>query len=132
MSKALLDAIQTKLAASTIGSTLGNRFALSIAETDAILPLMVYDVESYSTTPLFGTAVRYEVVFFFAFYAKGSYGTSIHTLSTQLETALTAAPIAATGFDRLTFTKLSNGVPSFSDDAWSMTDRYRAVGYKIS
>jgi len=132
MSKALLDAVQTKLAASTIGSTLGNRFALSIAETDAILPLMVYDVESYTTTPIFGTAVRYEVVFFFTFHAKGSYGTAIHTLSTQLETALTAAPIAATGFDRLTFTKLSNGVPSFSDDAWSMTDRYRAVGYKIS
>jgi len=132
MSKALLDAVQTKLAASTIGSTLGNRFALSIAETDAILPLMVYDVESYTTTPIFGTAVRYEVVFFFTFHAKGSYGTAIHTLSTQLETALTAAPIAATGFDRLTFTKLSNGVPSFSDDAWSMTDRYRAIGYKIS
>ena len=132
MSKALLDAVQTKLAASTIGTTLGNRFALSIAETDAILPLMVYDVESYTTTPIFGTAVRYEVVFFFTFHAKGAYGTAIHTLSTQLETALTAAPLSATGFDRLTFTKLSNGVPSFSDDAWSMTDRYRAVGYKIS
>lgn len=132
MSKALLDAVQTKLAASTIGSTLGNRFALSIAETDAVLPLMVYDVESYTTTQIFGTATRYEVVFFFTFHAKGSYGTAIHTLSTQLETALTAAPLPATGFDRLTFTKLSNGVPSFSDDAWSMTDRYRAVGYKIS
>ncbi len=132
MSKAILDAIQTRLAASTIATTLGNRFALSIAQTDTELPNMVYDVEQIETQKIFGGHERYEAIFSFNFAAKASYGVSIHTLSSQLETALTGTTLSPTGFDRLTMTKLSNGVPSFVDDAWTMTDRYRAVGFKIS
>lgn len=132
MSKAILDSVQTRLAASTIATTLGNRFALSIAETNTELPNMVYDVETIDSQKIFGGHERYEATFVFTFNARSSYGTSIHTLSSQLETALTATTLSPTGFDRLTFTKLSNGVPSFADDAWTMSDRYRAVGFKIS
>lgn len=132
MSKAILDSVQTRLAASTIATTLGNRFALSIAQTDTELPNMIYDVETIDSQRIFGGHERYEATFVFTFNARSSYGASIHTLSSQLETALTGSTLSPTGFDRLTFTKLSNGVPSFADDAWTMSDRYRAVGFKIS
>jgi hypothetical protein len=130
--KAILDAVWTKLAASTLYTTLGGRIALNQLPADTRVPLLVYGPTGEpSITKAFGGIDRYDLEMEFTFYQSGSDGTTCYTLSDQLLTGLTGA-ISPTGFDRLTVVRSAVGVPSFSDDCWSITDRYRAVGFKTS
>jgi hypothetical protein len=37
--------------------------------------------------------------------------------------------MSATGFDRVSAVKTGGGVPSFEDDAWTMTETYRLTAF---
>jgi hypothetical protein len=131
-SKAILDAIWTKLAASTLYTTLGGRIALNSLPADTRLPLLVYGPTGEpSISKAFGGVDRYDLELEFTFWQSGSDGTTAYTLSDSLVTALSGT-ISPTGFDRLTVVRTAVGVPSFSDDCWSISDRYRAVGFKTA
>ena len=127
--KAVLDALSTRLTTSTISTTLGGRIAVDQLAANVALPAMIYRVTTADTARLFSGLERYEMRLEFIFYQKAGDGTTMHTLSDQLLVAL-ATSIAPTGFDRVTFIRLTVGAPSFEDDAWTMTDTYRAIGFK--
>lgn len=127
----ILDSLYTRLAASTLSTALGGRIALDRAAADTALPLMVYSVESMRISKVFGSGSVYELNLIFYFYKAHTDATSIHTYVDLLTTAL-ASQILPTGFDRVTLIRTSPSAPSFDDDGWTMTDRYRATGYKSS
>lgn len=127
--KAILDAVQVRLMATSF--TNGTRYAFGQVEADTALPLFVWDVERADTTSLFGGAERFEVVLAFTIHQSPSDGVSMHTISSEIKSAMTA-DLAATGFDRVSVQRISSGTPSYDDDSWSMTDRYRAVGHRTS
>lgn len=128
--KAILDALATRLASSTLYTTLGGRLGLDELAANTALPLMVYRVTGTQTAQLFGGTERYDLTLEFQFYQKSSDGTQMHTLSSQLKTALDAS-LAASGFDRIVLIRTSTGTPSYEDDSWTMTDTYRAVGFRL-
>lgn len=128
--KALLDAIWTRLSASTVYSTVGGRIGLDSVAADSALPVVVYTVESTTLTDAFDGIVRYDLTIAFTIYQSGSGGVAIHTISDQIKSAF-ATSMYPTGFDRLTLVRSSVGAPSFEDDCWTMTDRYRAIGYLL-
>jgi hypothetical protein len=130
MSKAILDALKIRLLASGLATSLGSRIALDQGAADLALPLMVYRAESVSVVPIFGGEERVEVAFVFDFFADSTNGYTLHGFSTALETAL-ATVLTATGYDRVTFIRTSAGTPTFVDDGWTMSDRYKAVGFKL-
>ena len=129
--KAILDALATRLAASTITTTLGGRIGLDQLAANVALPLLVYRVAATNTAQLFGGIERFDLQFEFQFFQKASDGTTMHTLSSQLKTALDTQ-LAATGFDRVVFIRTAVGTPSYEDDAWTMTDNYRAVAFRTA
>lgn len=131
MSKAILDALYTRLSGATLGTTLSGRIYISEGPPDALLPLLVYATDSYQVAKVFGNQERHDLQIDFTFYQRNTGGTTIHTLRDQLETAL-ASKLTPTGYDRCTFILANRGVPSFSDDSWTLTDRYRAIGFKNS
>ena len=110
--KAILDGIWTRLSGSTVYTTLGGRIYLNQGPADALLPLMIYSAPETSVETLFGGIVKYQLDLEFTIFYDNS-GT------------------AATGFDRVSFVRLNGGVPAFSDDSWSMTERYRATAFDI-
>ena len=128
--KPILDAIKTRLyATSTLTAALGSRIYLDQAPPNESLPLLVYGMNGTATvTRMMGGVSRYEITVEFTFQYANAGTTAIHTASEALETAF-ATSMAATGFDRVTAIKASGGVPSFSDDAWSMTDTYRVIAH---
>lgn len=128
--KAILDALATRLGGSTLNTTLGGRLGLDQLAANTALPLMVYRVTGTQTTQLFGGTERFDLTIDFEFFQKSSDGTTMHTLSSQLKTALDAS-LAATGFDRIVLIRTGAGTPSFADDAWTMIDTYRAVGFRL-
>lgn len=130
--KAMLDAIWTRLQASTVYTTVGGRIGLSELPANTALPLVVYDFESAPTCEkLFGSVERFEGILVFRIYQSAAAGNTLHTVSADLLTAMSAT-ISPTGFDRLTAVRISVGSPSFEDDGWTMVDRYRVVGYRTS
>ena len=128
--RAILDAIWTRLAASTVYTTLGGRIYLSQGEADVILPLMVYNSAETTVENLFGGVVKHSMDIEFQIFFDNTGTAIIHTVASQLATALSTTT-TATGFDRVSFVRLSSGVPSFADDSWSMTERYRAIAFDI-
>lgn len=130
--KALLDALWTRISASTVYTTVGGRIGFAELPADTALPLVVYDFESPPTTEkLFGGVERFEGTVIFRIYQSAAAGTTLHTISGDILTAMSGT-ISPTGFDRLTAVRVSVGTPSFADDGWSMEDRYRVVGFKTS
>jgi hypothetical protein len=127
--KAILDALATRLNASTLNTTLGGRLGVDQLAANVALPAMVYRVASADTAKLYQSLERYDLRVEFVFFQKAGDGTTMHTLSGQLETAL-ATTLTVSGFDRVTMIRQSVGSPSFEDDAWTMTDTYRAIGFK--
>ena len=128
--KAILDGIWTRLSGSQVYTTLGNRIYLNQGPADALLPLMIYSAPETSVERLFGGIVKYQLDLEFTIFYDNSGTTAIHTIADQLATALSTTT-AATGFDRVSFVRLNGGVPAFSDDSWSMTERYRATAFDI-
>lgn len=131
-SKAILDAIWTRLQASTIYSTVGGRIGFSELPADTALPLVVYDFEGPpASSMLFGGVERFEGTLIFRIYQSASAGTTLHTISSDILAAMSST-ISPSGFDRLTAVRISVGTPSFGDDGWTMEDRYRVIGFKTS
>ena len=131
MSQAILNALKTRLyATSSLTTTFGSRIYLDQAPANAQLPLLIYRTPEVSTTPMFAgvTMHRGDVEFQMFFDNTGSQ--TIHTGAANLATAL-ATPLTVTGFDRATFQRVSSGVPSRSDDSWTMTETYRMTAFDI-
>jgi len=128
--KAILDGIWTRLSAATIYTTLGGRIYLNQGPADALLPLMVYQAAEATSERLMGGVVKYTLEVEFTIFYDNAGSTAIHTIADQLRTALSTSA-SATGFDRITFVQLAGGVPSFSDDSWSMVERYRVTAFDI-
>lgn len=130
--KAMLDAIWTRLQASTVYTTVGGRIGLSELPANTALPLVVYEFESApSSEKLFGGVERFEGIMAFRIYQSAAAGNTLHTISADLLTAMEGT-ISPTGFDRLTAVRISVGSPSYEDDGWTMVDRYRVIGYRTS
>lgn len=121
-------AVANRFKGSTIESALGSRIYADSGPADAEIPLLIWTLESVAISRIFGGAQRFDMNFSFAMYESGDQ-TLIHTRSSQLETLFTTK-LTVTGFDRVTFTRINSGVPSFADDGWSMIDRYKAIGFK--
>lgn len=128
MSKAILDAIKTRLyATAAITSELTSRVYYNSAPTDSRLPLLVYTAR-VSTTPFFGAVTRHEVEIEFQIQYDNRGGTDIYIVSDGLASAF-STPMTVTGFDALRGVRLERGVPSFADDGWTMIERWRFVAH---
>jgi len=130
--KPILDAVKTRLYAnSTLTSALGSRIYLDQAPPNAAFPLLVYGTQASATvTPHFGGQNRYDLTVNFLFVYSNAGIDAIYTATSALETALSTT-MSATGFDRVSAVKVSATVPSFDDDAWSMTETYRLTAFDI-
>lgn len=128
--KAILDGIWTRLSGATVYTTLGGRIYLNQGPADALLPLMVYSAAETGVERIMGGVVKYTMDIEFTIFYDNGGTTAIHTIADQLATALSTTA-TATGFDRISFVRLNGGVPAFSDDSWSMTERYRATAFDI-
>lgn len=129
MSKAILDALKTRLhATAALTTRFGSRMYLDVAPANSPFPLMVYRAPSARTTPMYGAVVRFDMEFEFEMFFDGTGSQNIHTAASELATALSTA-LTVTGFDRAVFIRTEAGVPSRLDDSWSMTERYRAVAH---
>jgi len=128
--KPILDAVKTRLYAnSTLTSALGSRIYLDQAPSNAAFPLLVYGTQASATiTPHFGGQNRYDLTVNFLFVYSNAGADAIYTATSALETALSTT-MSATGFDRVSAVKVSATVPSFDDDAWSMTETYRLTAF---
>lgn len=128
--KAILDGIWTRLSGATVYTTLGGRIYLNQGPADALLPLIVYSAPETGVERIMGGVVKYTMDIEFTIFYDNGGTTAIHTIADQLATALSTTA-TATGFDRISFVRLNGGVPAFSDDSWSMTERYRATAFDI-
>lgn len=128
MSQAILNALKTRLyATSSLTTTFGSRIYLDQAPANAQLPLLVYRATEDRTTPMFGM-VMHQIDFDFEMFFDNTGSQTIHTGAANLASAL-STPLTVSGFDRASFVRTAAGVPSRSDDAWSMTERYRATAF---
>lgn len=128
MSKAILDALKTRLHATTaLTAVVGTRIYLDVGPADAALPLLVYRVTESRVERLMSVSRQtMKVEFVFQFANSGTQ--DIHTAVSALATALSTS-VSPTGYDRATFIREEAGVPSFADDAWSITETYRATAF---
>ena len=129
MSQAILNALKTRLYATTaLTTTFGSRIYLDQAPANAQLPLLIYRTPQVTTTPMFGSIVMHRADFEFQMFFDGTGSQTIHTGAANLATAL-ATPLTVSGFDRATFQRIQAGVPSKTDDSWSMTETYRMTAF---
>jgi hypothetical protein len=77
---------------------------------------------------MFGTLKRYDMTVEFVIAYANAGTTDIWTVAADIETALSTT-MSATGFDRVSAVKTGGGVPSFEDDAWTMTETYRLTAF---
>ncbi|NDF13234.1 MAG: DUF3168 domain-containing protein [Proteobacteria bacterium] len=129
--KPIMDALKTRLyATSALTTPLSSRIYLDEGPANASLPLVIYSAVSTVATPMFSGVTRYDMTVDFQIMYANSGTTDIWTISQAIQTALSTT-MTATGFDRVSAVKINGGVPSFSNDAWSMTDTYRLTAFDI-
>lgn len=129
MSQKILEALKARLYATTsLTAAVGSRIYLDVGPANAAFPLLVYRSTSTRTIQIFGGIARHEMNWEFVFYFDNTGSQAIHTAAAALATAL-STPLAVTGFDRITMQLVEGGIPSYGDDAWTMTEKYRAVGF---
>lgn len=129
MSKAILDAIKTRLYATTdLTNATYNRIYLDRAPADSRYPLLVYRIADIRTTNFFAGMTRHELQIDFSIYGKDETSTDLYTIANAIESALSTS-ITVTGFDAARAVRLSRGVPSMNEDSWTMTERYRVVAH---
>lgn len=129
--KPILDAVKKTIGDSTLSTALGNRIYLDQAPANAAFPLLVWGTQASATvTPHFGGRNRYDLTVNFLFVYSNAGSDDIYTATATLETALSTS-MTATGFDRVSAVKVASSVPSFEDDAWSMTETYRLTAFDI-
>jgi len=131
--KAILDALKTRLHSTTafanvFGGVSAPRIYLDQGPADAVLPLCVYAPQAGTVERMMGGVVRHQFEVEFRFFTTAPQAAALHTAVAELSSAL-ATPLSVTGFDRATLTRVSSGAPSFSDDSWSITERYRVVAF---
>jgi hypothetical protein len=128
MSQAVLNALKTRLhATAALTAVVGTRIYLDVGVANAVLPLLVYRSVGTRTEPMM-SAVKHTMEFEFQFFFSNSGTQDIHSAAAGLAAAL-ATPLTVTGFDRAVFVRQQVGVPSFSDDSWTMTETYRATAF---
>lgn len=129
----MMDAIKTRVWGSTFYSALGGRVAVDRIEADTALPNCVFTLAESSVTRYSGGMERYEVMVDFTISQSIKSTTkTVHDLSAALYASLTASSLTtASTMDRVVMTRESAGAPSFDDECWSITDRYRAVAHKL-
>jgi hypothetical protein len=132
--KGIFDSLRARINASTaLLTACGSRIYLDEAPANTPTPLVVYSSVSATVEPHFGNQKRYTLDVDFLIVYTNAGNTAIWTIAQELETAM-ATPIAAvsgSGIDRVTAVKVAGGVPSFDDDAWTMTERYRLTAWDI-
>lgn len=128
--KAILDAIKTRLASSTIGTSLGGRIYLDSGPHDAALPLLVYRIAAASVEQYAGGTAKHSLTIDFQVFYTNSGSTAIHTRMDEIAAAFGTA-LKPTGFDRATLIRQGRGAPAFADDAWSITDQYRCTAFSV-
>jgi hypothetical protein len=130
MSQAILNAIKARLVAtSSLTAIVGTRIYLDVGVANAALPLLVYRATDTRTEPMIN-AVKHTMQLEFQFFFANSGTQDIHTSAQALATAFSTS-LAVTGFDRAVLVRSASGVPSFSDDSWSMTETYRLTAFDI-
>lgn len=132
--KGIFDALRTRILASpNLLAACGNRIYLDEAPANAPFPLVVYSSVGATTEPHFGGQKKYTLDVDFLIGYSNAGNTAIWTIAQEIEVAL-ATPMPAgsgSGIDRVTAVKVGGGVPSFDDDAWTMTERYRFTAWDI-
>jgi hypothetical protein len=130
MSQAILNAIKARLAATTtLTAIVGSRIYLDVGAANAALPLLVYRATETRTEPMFG-AVKHTMQLEFQFFFSNSGVDDLHAAAQAVATAFSTS-LTVTGFDRAVLVRSAAGVPSFSDDSWSMTEAYRLTAFDI-
>lgn len=130
MSQAILNALKTRLHTTvSLQAVVSTRIYLDVGAANAALPLLVYRATSTRVEKLM-SVTRHTMEFEFEFHFSNSGTQDIHTAAAALASAL-STPLSVTGFDRAVFVRQESGVPSFADDAWSMTETYRATAFDI-
>lgn len=130
MSQAILNALKIRLTTTNaLTAVVGQRIYLDVGLANAAFPLLVYRATSTRVEPMM-SGVKHTIEFEFQFFFSNSGTQDIHTAAAALATAL-ATPLSVTGFDRASFVRQASGVPSFSDDSWSMVEQYRATAFDI-
>jgi hypothetical protein len=131
MSKAILDAVKTRLyATASLTALVGQRIYLNSADANSILPLVIFTAPEVRTTPYFGSVTRHEIDLEFQIQYGTSSGLDTYNVADAIATAL-STPITVTGFDAARATRTARGVPSFNDDGWTMIERWRVVAHDI-
>lgn len=128
MSQAILNSLKTRLfTTSALTTVVGQRIYLDAGAANAQFPLLVYRATDTRVEKFMGT-VRHTMDFEFQFFFSNSGTQDIHAAVSALASAL-STPLTVTGFDRASFVRQQSGVPSFSDDSWSITEVYRATAF---
>lgn len=128
----MMDSLKTKLWAGSFYTAVGGRIGVDRIEGDAALPCCVYTLGNLEIQRYMGGQERYECQIEFTIFASAKVTTdTLHTLSATLQANLTGSYTIST-LDRLTVTRLSGSAPSFEDECWSITERYRMVSFKVA
>jgi hypothetical protein len=131
MSKAILDAMKTRLyATSSLTDLVGQKIYLNSGPANQTLPLVIFAATDFRTTPFFGGLTKHELDVEFQIQYPTSSGLDMYNVADAISTAL-STPITVTGFDAARATRLSRGVPSFTDDGWTMIERWRVIAHDI-
>ena len=131
MSKVILDAIKTRLyATASLTALVSTRIYLNSAEANDRFPLVIFAATEVRTTPYFGSIVRHEIDLEFQIQLGTTSGLDCYNVADAIATAL-STPMSVTGFDAARATRVARGVPSFTDDGWTMIERWRVVAHDI-
>jgi hypothetical protein len=130
MSKAILDAMKTRLyATASLTALVGQKIYLNSGPANQTLPLLIFAATEVRTTPFFGGLTKHELDIEFQIQ-YGTEGHDAYSVADAVATAL-STPMAVTGFDAARATRVARGVPSFTDDGWTMIERWRVVAHDI-
>jgi len=131
MSKAILDAMKTRLyATASLTALVGQKIYLNSAPANQTLPLLIFAATEVRTTPFFGGLTKHELDVEFQIQYATPSPLDAYNVADAISTAL-ATPMSVTGFDAARATRVSRGVPSFTDDGWTMIERWRVVAHDI-
>lgn len=126
----IVNAIYARLSTTSVGTQVGGRIYPSQAEADAAFPLIVYDIAGIDVSYFMGGQARLQAEVEFRIHFSNKGESLQFTVTDQLSKAL-ENEMTATGFDRVKMWRIGAGVPSFEDDSWSITERYRMVAHTL-
>jgi hypothetical protein len=129
--ESIMDSIKTKLWASALYTAIGGRIGVGRIAADSALPCCVYSVSTSTVQRFMGNQERYDLEIEFTFYDSAKSDTStIHELAKTLGTSL-AGSYSVNNLDRITIVRMTAGAPSFDDECWSITEKYKVTAFKL-